>query len=93
MAAGDGLGGGHWHLLPHLGIRVQTGALRGNLLKNKQRGQCDVCRLKSSIHTHTDEFEFKHPAAEELIIRGTDVRSCVFTSFRNKCLSLSGVVA
>lgn len=27
VAAGDGVAGGHWHLLPHLGIRVQTGTL------------------------------------------------------------------
>lgn len=29
--AGNGLAGGHGHLLPHLGIRIQTSTLEGDL--------------------------------------------------------------
>lgn len=36
-AAGDRLAGGHRHLLPHLGIWVQAGALGGDLQSRDSR--------------------------------------------------------
>lgn len=36
-AGGDSLAGGHRHLLPHLGIWVQAGALRGDLQSRNSR--------------------------------------------------------
>lgn len=36
-AVGDSLAGGHRHLLPHLGIWVQTSALRGDLQSRNSR--------------------------------------------------------
>lgn len=36
-AVGNGFAGGHRHLLPHLGIWVQPGALRGDLQSRNSR--------------------------------------------------------